>query len=160
MSTLFQSSWSENQTKILRDMHAAGKTAADIARAVGKTRNAVLGKVKRLGLATSRHVYLDRLKKAARARSKEISEKAIIRKNETKKKGAQKPSPETDYDRVDPSTPGLIRLADLSSKTCRYPLNNAAQGEYYFCGGTPKEGRPYCSDHCAVVYQPKKEASK
>lgn len=43
--------WTAPETRRVKDLWAAGMTAADIARALGKSRNAVLGKIGRLGLS-------------------------------------------------------------------------------------------------------------
>lgn len=43
-------SWTDDRIDILRRMWAEGSASGDIARAIGKTRNAVMGKIDRLGL--------------------------------------------------------------------------------------------------------------
>jgi hypothetical protein len=56
------------------------------------------------------------------------------------------------YDTIDPRTPGLLRLEDLQPHNCRWPLNSAMQGEYFFCGGLRDGARPYCPTHVARAY--------
>ena len=45
-------------------------------------------------------------------------------------------------------------MLDLKPHHCRWPLNNALGGEYYFCGDQRQSGKPYCEAHTALAYQP------
>lgn len=46
-----QAKWTPEQVETLRDMWLDEKSAGQIAKAIGRSRNSVLGKVNRLGLA-------------------------------------------------------------------------------------------------------------
>lgn len=42
-----------------------------------------------------------------------------------------------------------LRLVDLGSRDCRFPINQAEPGvEHLFCGRPTAIGRPYCRHHC------------
>ena len=45
-------------------------------------------------------------------------------------------------------------LLELNEDTCRWPIGDPATTEFFFCGGKPLTGLPYCSYHSRVAYQP------
>jgi GcrA cell cycle regulator len=45
-------------------------------------------------------------------------------------------------------------LLELNEDTCRWPIGDPASAEFFFCGGKPLTGLPYCSYHSRVAYQP------
>lgn len=49
--------WSEREEQALKDMREQGLTARQIAKAMGRTRNAVAGKLDRLGMRGRRATY-------------------------------------------------------------------------------------------------------
>lgn len=50
-------------------------------------------------------------------------------------------------------------LADLDRRDCRWPVNDADQGQVHmFCGAPAVEGKPYCADHYRLAYRAKGQA--
>jgi GcrA cell cycle regulator len=45
-------------------------------------------------------------------------------------------------------------LLELNEATCRWPIGDPANADFYFCGGPPVAGHPYCGYHSRVAYQP------
>jgi GcrA cell cycle regulator len=45
-------------------------------------------------------------------------------------------------------------LLELNEDTCRWPIGDPAGSDFYFCGGKPLTGLPYCTHHSRVAYQP------
>ncbi|WP_247879185.1 GcrA family cell cycle regulator [Brucella sp. 6810] len=46
-----------------------------------------------------------------------------------------------------------FRLADLSRRQCKWPVNRAQAGELHlFCGEAVQNGHPYCEKHCRKAY--------
>lgn len=160
--------WPEARIKKLLALLAQGKSSAEIAKALGNgiTRSAVLGKIHRLKQAGK----LGAPYKAAKPeKSKDdpavAKVKRVLARQHRLSYGfgaAAVPSlstppreiTATEYDAIDPSTPGLLRMMDLRAHHCRWPLNNALGGEYYFCGDKRQGLRPYCEKHVAVAYYP------
>lgn len=149
-------------------MHRRGDSARDIAMALGHgiTRNGVLGKIHRLRQAGKLEAPLkDTNEKDARARTGMDTKARSLNSRQHKASHGhasdppQEPKPPrpltmTEYDAIDPSTPGLLRIMDLKAHHCRWPLNNALGGEYYFCGDKKVSStKPYCEKHAAVAYQ-------
>jgi len=63
----------------------------------------------------------------------------------------------TDRVAVDDIAPPVGRrcsLLELDDATCRWPVGDPGTPEFYFCGGKPLAGRPYCAYHAALAYQP------
>jgi GcrA cell cycle regulator len=48
-------------------------------------------------------------------------------------------------------------LLELNQDTCRWPIGDPASPEFFFCGGKPLTGLPYCGYHSRVAYQPASE---
>ena len=51
-------------------------------------------------------------------------------------------------------------LLELNEDTCRWPIGDPATPEFFFCGGKPLDGLPYCSYHSRVAYQPANDAPR
>ena len=45
-------------------------------------------------------------------------------------------------------------LLELTEETCRWPIGDPGHADFFFCGGPPISGLPYCAYHSRVAYQP------
>lgn len=43
-------------------------------------------------------------------------------------------------------------LLELTPKTCKWPVGDPSTPDFFFCGGPPAEGLPYCVHHCRRAY--------
>lgn len=43
-------------------------------------------------------------------------------------------------------------LLELTDQTCRWPVGDPRDPEFFFCGAEPVIGHPYCPCHCALAY--------
>ena len=162
------SKWTPKALATLARMLRAGNSSSQIAKAMNNvTRNAVLGKIHRLRKAGV-HLPTKSTQGSPKARPKAPLKAAAEPKARLPKRqhaigsfgAGRRPATEvlprpvatTPHDAIDPQTPGLLRMMDLQRHHCRWPLNNAAGGEYYFCGDPKAPGRPYCSAHAAAAY--------
>lgn len=158
--------FSENDIKTLVAMWTTGGTASEIAGAIGRTRNAVLGKIHRLRNSgdLKDRVHGDLVNERRRAARVRHVERVKRPRKKAKSKppvyfGAGekliKPSPfkHRDVDVV----PLHIGLLDLTATTCRWPYGD---GPITFCGCSCEESEPYCDGHAAIAFQPKVEAKK
>ena len=132
-------SWTDERVELLKKLWAEGLSASQIAGELGGiTRNAVIGKVHRLGLS-------------GRAKSASSSSPRVALAFEME----QEPEPEL-IENIIPI--GQRRtLLELNEDTCRWPIGDPASPEFFFCGGKPLTGLPYCSYHSRVAYQPANE---
>ena len=134
--------WTDERVEQLKSLWAEGLSASQIARALGGvTRNAVIGKVHRLGLAGRAGPA-----RAERPRSS-ISHKSVVR--------MAAPEPEiVEEDPIKLDDGNFATVLTINDRMCRWPIGDPASAEFFFCGGTPLTGLPYCSYHSRVAYQP------
>ena len=159
--------WTQVMVESLR-AHVAdtGKSARDIANALSSefgmpfTREAVIGKYTRLGLAATR---------AKPARS-EAAPKGLKERKPPKRRPApvEHRPPALEVVRIAaapvmelPAVLGGVPLipegsASLPCTACRWPLWGETRTGMV-CGATCKDGKPYCADHCRIAYQPPAE---
>jgi len=131
-------SWTDERVALLRKLWGEGKTAAEIANALGDvTRNAVIGKAHRLKLSNRISPIQQNNKKPAPAAKpaapRASSRKVVIREEDIKVKG--------------------IPMADLQARMCRWPIGDPKEPDFKFCGYTAEAGVPYCGDHAKLAYQ-------
>lgn len=156
-------SWTDERVELLKQLWADGQSAGQIAAELGGvTRNGVIGKVHRLGLAgrakrdTDYGVKRERKPRTDRpGRIKAIATKAeetAAQKRYAKAEAATEPSPEI-IENIAPA-PQRRTLLELNDDTCRWPIGDPATPEFFFCGAKPLTGLPYCNYHSRVAYAP------
>jgi GcrA cell cycle regulator len=150
--------WDAATVEVLTRLWSAGDLSASaIARRLGVTRNAVLGKVHRLGLSNRRPGHVGRTPRpkpeprrapAARKatdrppRAQSAPRSAV----QTDAATAPMPSPLEDL-------PGLVpHLEDLSPRACHWPCGDPAQDGFCFCGREADPG-PYCPTHDRIAHR-------
>jgi GcrA cell cycle regulator len=147
--------WTDERVEHLRKLWNDGLSASQIAAELGGiTRNAVIGKVHRLGLSgRAKSPSVPRPRKPRTHNPMMRVTRPLVRGN-----NALAPSydaePEPEY--VENVIPMGQRctLLELNDSKCRWPVGDPSNGEFFFCGGTPTEGAPYCAYHARVAYQP------
>ena len=151
--------WTDERVESLKKLWGEGLSASQIAAELGGiTRNAVIGKVHRLGLsgrAKSPSASAPRPRKArAHTHLMRVS-RPIIRGNTALAHAydfEQEQKPELG-DNVIPL--GQRRtILELTEDTCRWPIGDPGSTDFFFCGGQAGTGAPYCSYHSRVAYQP------
>jgi GcrA cell cycle regulator len=146
--------WTEERVELLKKLWQDGLSASQIAKQLGGvTRNAVIGKVHRLGLS-------GRAKSPSNAapRPRKPRSSGMIRVSRPQIRGNTALA--YDYE-VEPE-PELLEipleqrktLLQLNEHTCRWPIGDPGSGDFFFCGGESANELPYCTYHCRVAYQP------
>jgi GcrA cell cycle regulator len=132
--------WSDDRVEQLKNLWTEGLSASQIARALGGvTRNAVIGKVHRLGLAgraSPSRSERPRLPMAPKAAP--VAPAVAV--------GAEAP---LTFDAGSHAT-----VLTISDRMCRWPIGDPSATEFHFCGHSPKSGSPYCEAHARKAYQP------
>ena len=132
--------WTQTKEKLLKAMWGKGSSAREIGIKVGATKNAVIGKARRLELETR------------------IPENFVTK---TKKAPVKKVAPPPPPPR--PTTPGVKYLprgnaSDLlmswSADNCRWPDGDPAGDDFTFCAGKKQGSSPYCKIHSEIAYAP------
>ena len=151
-------SWNDERVELLKKLWNDGLSASQIAAELGGiTRNAVIGKVHRLGLsgrAKSPSSTVPRPRKP-RAPSHMLRIGRATRGNT-----ALAPIYELDIEPEPELIENIIpigqrcNLLELNEEKCRWPIGDPGTPEFFFCGGRSIEGLPYCGYHSRVAYQP------
>ena len=153
--------WSDERVEQLKKLWESGLSASQIAAELGNvTRNAVIGKVHRLGLsgrAKAPSTAAPRPRKARPAQMVRVS-RPMSRGN-TALALAYEMDHEPEPELIENIIPlGQRRtLLELNEDTCRWPIGDPATSDFFFCGGKPLGGLPYCNYHSRAAYQPANE---
>jgi GcrA cell cycle regulator len=142
--------WNDDRVAILRKLWAEGLSASQIAKQLGGvTRNAVIGKVHRLGLA-GRATPSRPAKRPVRAARPRVMGPSAPRLR------AAMPSLSVVIPALEP-----LKLADgraatvltINESMCKFPIGDPTDVDFAFCGRITCHG-PYCADHARLAYQP------
>lgn len=143
--------WSAEETDTMRRLWASGLSAKQIAAQMDRvTRNAVLGRLWRMGLV--RGDRQSRPPTFARIRRPKAAAK-VKKINASSNPPRKLPAPET----LAPLDPKLTVLR-LSAFTCRYPIGDPQHANFAFCGRLIHGERPYCEGHCRIAYRASEKA--
>jgi GcrA cell cycle regulator len=151
--------WTDERVELLKKLWADGLSASQIAGELGGiTRNAVIGKVHRLGLsgrAKSSSSGTARPRKPRAPGNMMRVSRSSMRGNTALAHAYEhdlEPEPEF-IDNVIPM--GQRRtILELTEDTCRWPIGDPSSPDFFFCGGNTVSSLPYCSHHSRVAYQP------
>ena len=162
-------SWSDERVELLRKLWSDGLSASQIAAELGGiTRNAVIGKVHRLGLsgrAKSTASAAPRPRKPTRQPGPAAAAPAAVMPGAMRTSAALAPQPAAE------PAPMLMRLPqpreqvvipmservtimELRESMCRWPMGDPTTPEFRFCGARSELGMPYCAHHSRIAYQP------
>jgi GcrA cell cycle regulator len=156
-------SWNDERVELLKKLWADGLSASQIAAELGGvTRNAVIGKVHRLGLSGRAKSPSSGIPRPRKPRSHMMRVARPLSRGANALALAYEMEPEPEPELIENIIPiGQRRtLLELSDKTCRWPIGDPATPDFFFCGGNPLEGLPYCNYHARVAYQPASERRK
>lgn len=131
-------SWTDERVTLLKKLWGEGKTAAEIAKALGGvTRNAVIGKAHRLKLSNRVSPIQQNERKEERIPEikKPIKTRAVVmaKPANTFFKG--------------------LKMIELKERMCRWPSGDPKDEDFAFCGCSSVPGLPYCEDHAKMAYQ-------
>jgi GcrA cell cycle regulator len=145
--------WSPDRVETLKALWAEGYSAGQIAVQLGAvTRNAVIGKVHRLGLPGR---AVASRKPPRRTMPRRGPGGAMLRGKPAPKPEAVPPLPDPS-----PAAPALmLPVAKLTAGTCRWPLGDPKRPGFGFCGHRPAHGSPYCAAHKRLGTRPRRKAA-
>ncbi len=152
-------SWTNDRVDTLKKLWNDGESASVIAHSLGEvTRNAVIGKVHRLGLAgrtnqsRKRSTARPRSLFPARAPSRNIRSEPRARRDwQSRSRTAPKRVPV--LPELGAPTDRPITVQTLTGITCRWPIGDPKMHGFHFCGRDKPEGRPYCGHHAAIAFR-------
>ncbi|MCR9137722.1 MAG: GcrA family cell cycle regulator [Alphaproteobacteria bacterium] len=169
-------SWTDERVERLTKLWADGLSASQIAAELGGvSRNAVIGKVHRLNLpgrAKSGGSSGGRSKRVASApRSGGYGGRSSAPRSTPRSSGATALKHDVLADAIaeidmrpieDVVVPISRRLplTELTEKTCKWPIGDPMQEDFYFCGVDCDDTDPYCTYHSKLAFQPTAERKR
>ena len=168
-------SWTCERVERLSRLWLEGMSASQIAADLGEgvSRNAVIGKVHRLGLSgraanagPDAVLAGDELPApvqcAAAPAPAPTAEVAIDEDDEIQPEVEHEVLPvpvAIDLGALRPRemalpTSGRVTILELGATMCRWPLGDPTSAEFRFCGCRVVNGLPYCPEHARVAFQP------
>ncbi|MGE7413833.1 GcrA family cell cycle regulator [Methylobacterium tarhaniae] len=156
-------SWTKERVELLKRLWSDGRSASQIAAEIGGvSRNAVIGKVHRLGLA-GRVIKANGAAPAGGRRPRGEAD-ATAPAAETPSMLAPAP-PSLALVQSEAAAPSDVALPESSRVTimelrefmCRWPMGDPSSPEFRFCGDRAITGLPYCTHHSRIAYQPAAE---
>jgi len=152
--------WTDERVELLKKLWQDGLSASQIAKQLGGvTRNAVIGKVHRLGLsgrAAPSKPARPAFKAPRQARPVTAAPSAPRRIAEpVAAQAAPAPTPV----RYVEEAPGSATVLTLGAHMCKWPIGDPASEGFTFCGRRASDG-PYCGEHARVAYQPAQTKKK
>ncbi len=149
--------WTEDRVGALKKLWLEGQSASQIAKQLGGgvTRNAVIGKVHRLGLS-GRATPSQPARATFRTARPRPAQPAMAQPSAPRRIEAVQPRPIAPTPPVPapaPELPGTATVMTLGAHMCKWPIGDPSSREFTFCGRRASEG-VYCGEHAKVAYQP------
>lgn len=153
--------WTDERVELLKKLWSEGLSASQIAgRLGGVTRNAVIGKVHRLGLsgrATSSRSSVPRPRRNHVPRQNRAPSLTFG----TRGNVALKPTYEAEFEPMPAPIEELVipfneraSILTLKESMCRWPIGDPSEENFHFCGRKKGGANPYCEHHARMAYQP------
>ena len=158
-------SWTDERVELLTKLWAEGLSASQIATELGGvTRNAVIGKVHRLGLS-GRGKAPAQAKPRRAARQTRAPRRTVVQAsvgNAALQQVFEEDADPVQLPQVRPTSMDSMvipmeqrrSILTLSEVTCKWPVGDPGSEGFYFCGAKCDAGTPYCEAHARVAYQP------
>ncbi|KQS55926.1 hypothetical protein ASG17_07700 [Brevundimonas sp. Leaf363] len=150
--------WSQNEEAILKNLWLKGQSASEIASVLpGRTRNAVIGRVHRLGMSRKDRPQ-STLRAAAPAKPpREPKAPPIVRNMSNGPLKAEKaaPPPVDSPSLIAPANDLAVLLIDRRRSQCSWPVGEPGRPAFQMCCGGPvpeganKSVETYCLTHAA-----------
>ena len=133
--------WTAERVALLKSCVNAGLSCGQTAQEIGVSRNAVIGKINRLGLSRGRSAAAPRTSAPMR-RPQVLTQRLAL-----KALFASEPVAE-DVVSTEPCS-----LLNLAPRKCRWPITAVGNAEFSFCGNISVGGMSYCSGHARMAYR-------
>ena len=156
--------WTSERTELLKKLFDAGLSCSQIAGEIGTTRNAVIGKMHRLGLSRPKNLFADRLKPRQPAtnawRPKALRPKIAGLSISAQRKMLRSAYPGPAGQEEPVESPHKCSLLELRQAQCRWPLSEPGSRDFGFCGNPTIDGLSYCSGHARLAYRPRRPLNR
>lgn len=143
--------WTDEKVNELRRLWEKGLTANEIAKALDVTKNAVVGKVHRLCLKARPSPIKTKGEDEAQVNQVENAEVEVGGGDVVESEPMTKSESEKEA-KSGCCGSGKIKLVELDSHTCRWPIGDPRDEDFGFCGKKVRAGQTYCDEHSALAY--------
>jgi GcrA cell cycle regulator len=146
--------WTPERIDQLRSCVVNGLTCSQIAAEIGVTRNAIIGKIHRLGLKPLRSPGAPARTCPPRTASPRFSQRKLLRLM-----FAEAPSLAAEQTNEPATVESAQRcsLLELAAGKCRWPvcdpLGDGGRADFVFCGNEAVSGFSYCAGHARMAYR-------
>ncbi len=142
--------WNDERVELLKKFWAEGLSASQIASKMGGvTRNAVIGKVHRLGLSGRATPAKPQRGCESEYHAEEPAAASFARSEiDTLIAEPEFTAP------VVLSSGDMTTVATLKGNMCKWPIGDPAKDDFHFCGQSAPTGKPYCAYHAQLAFQP------
>jgi GcrA cell cycle regulator len=154
--------WNEERVELLKKLWADGLSASQVAKQLGGvTRNAVIGKVHRLGLsgratpsrpARPRAPVTRSFVGATRRPDPLIDRQSEVSRADELSASQHIEALQAEAQALDPSERATVLT--LTEHTCKWPIGDPGRPGFHFCGRNADANAPYCTEHARMAYQP------
>jgi len=154
--------WTDDRIATLEKLWNDGLSASLIATKIGAvTRNAVIGKAHRLGLAGratgSRKRYPACAASFFQAPSYARKTRALPRpRRPSQQRARAAPKRLAVLPELGPPPDLPVTVQTLTDRSCRWPIGDPKADGFHFCGRTKPAGGPYCHHHAGIAYGPRR----
>ena len=174
--------WDSVMLKKLKSLMGKGLSTSEIGKRLGMSKNAVVGKLNRLGwnskaggVATVDKSAAPSKKSGKAATGAKKSAKTVLGGKSAAKKtdGAKTAVKKAVVSNAAPAKKSSgggknlnktlamhqriiqhsLEMANLKPNQCRWPIGDPDSEKFHFCGAPVFVGKPYCYEHCKQAYQ-------
>jgi GcrA cell cycle regulator len=171
-------SWTDERVELLKKLWNDGLSASQIAAELGSvTRNAVIGKVHRLGLSGRAKAPTPQPARAPRRATPPLQQNIA-----SQQRAAPRSAPviavrgatalavqyvaepvatmEIDTRPIEEVVIPMsrrVQIMELRETMCRWPIGDPTHEDFVYCGNDCDISKPYCTHHAKVAYQPSQE---
>ncbi len=147
--------WTAERVEQLRSFFSSGLTCSQIAAEIGVTRNAVIGKIHRLGLSPERPAATPARSCPQRARQpRRLAHRHLLRLIHAE---APRAAEGVNAETVSVDSAQRCSLLELAQGKCRWPVGdgagNSGAADFVFCGNETAAGFSYCAGHARMAYR-------
>ncbi|MEO3431012.1 GcrA family cell cycle regulator [Pelagibius sp. CAU 1746] len=140
--------WTEERVAELMRLWEAGRSASEIGRLLGVSKNSVVGKAHRMKLKArpspiKRGATPPVRRSVAAAMPKPAAQVSVAPRQVQERPVAPAPARR-------PARP--VARSGGKGPSCLWPIGDPGDQDFHFCGEPAVPGKPYCDEHCARAY--------
>ena len=147
--------WDADAIALLEALYAKGLTGRQIGLELGCSRNAVIGKIDRMGWRVKEFEKKKRKFQADKAAGLHPKRppRALPHSNAGRSRIDDRYVPYLPPEPAKPNEMKCCTLLQLTNKSCRWPIGDPQERDFHFCGNdVAGDGCVYCAYHTRISY--------